>query len=70
MFGLHWTTSGTHHSVVPTLMSGQAAQLDFTQSLPLPAVSLLLSPNPEHLLKLEIIIKGTQCNLKYERDEI
>lgn len=30
MFGLHWTTSGTHHSVVPALMSGQAAQLDFT----------------------------------------
>lgn len=30
VFGLHWTTSGTHHSVVSALMSGQAAQLDFT----------------------------------------
>lgn len=47
MFGLHWTTSGTHHSVVPALMSGQAAQLDFTQSLPLLAVGLLLSPKSQ-----------------------
>lgn len=30
MFGLHSTTSGTHHAVVSTLISPQAAQLDFT----------------------------------------